>query len=1030
MSNGNETPNKNIDFKVDKKTFKEFVDKKVEDQGENFINKIKESEKNKDKTKLENYKEIFGEIWKETLKIIWESMRDNFHNIDSTNKQAPKLQTYIEAKKAFEEDMNTLGIVDVDMKEMLIDIQNFIDLKQINIQTDWTKIISSPKWLKETASDPKINIPDQWDPTKWVMDWIIAEIDKRMATIAKGKTEENTTRTTETLNKNRTPETAKSLFETTNNEKNFNATFDEIAKIIWEKIETYTNTTNIEQQNKVTNFVSLIKNYTNDQKINNISLQTANKDNAIYPEWTRIIRFDTIIQEKSVKDWEDIMVDKKVSKDIIFWSQDNMQAKKSEKFDITQVNLSLPNPLAQFDGKGNYRALEKYINAKPDEFIKTTNFKNIVDAILTYTNEKTETTDRYEDIHGLKNGYANVLTNYVVNHSTPLPTVISYLTIDKLNILGVDKGTRKDNYNKLFFSDPQNNILRPEVNTMVNAMTETEKKALLVQIGNIRNAIENKDKLSPTETLSKWLDSLIDAFGPMLFSVLKMFGFGKWSLLKMFPWAKDKINNIYKKEYDLSEKQIDSINTIIETDFENTPLRTDKLPSTKELQKGFKDKKNSYDTYITKIANNVKYVNISIFQNWLNTYNKDNKKEININDIVNIDTDATTKKQTITTIKDKGMFQSVMGSILASENTRWRVAAANQEIQVERKEKNIGTWFDEQGLEVGKDKESARYLISTQKDIARYLTASLFSNKDLSYVMTENELHNGKTTNTKTPNSEKEKKTPETPKETLTFIDKDKYFDKEWKLNDEWNKKAIHEVVDVAKSPKKLQIIRGTVGINIEQKTINNVLTYAEEWRDTRIATKKWDKIEEVTEKTPEIKIADTRKTIKTELNKEWTKTAKTNFEWPTYTLDDKNAYQTQIGKISNFFTSDYKRLISETNQTTFKSLIKDNTSEFKNMFTYMSLKQNDNKNTDENFKTDKLDLTAVKALTSNTDKTIDLTKQNFALKEATDTKTTITVTKNSTDVNNTAKEWSITLVTDDKGKLTVTREETPIKKA
>ncbi|MEI8008626.1 MAG: hypothetical protein WCI00_04380 [bacterium] len=121
--------------------------------------------------------------------------------------------------------------------------------------------------------------------------------------------------------------------------------------------------------------------------------------------------------------------------------------------------------------------------------------------------------------------------------------------------------------------------------------------------------------------------------------------------------------------------------------------------------------------------------------------------------------------------------------------------------------------------------------------------------------------------------------------------------------------------------------------------------------------------------------------------------------------MDDKNTYQTQIGKISNLFTSDYKRLISETNQTTFKSLIKDNTSEFKNMFTYMSLKQNDKKNTDENFKTDKLDLTAAKALTSNTDKTIDLTKQNFALKEATDTKTTITVTKNSTDVNNIAKE-------------------------
>ena len=183
---------------------------------------------------------------------------------------------------------------------------------------------------------------------------------------------------------------------------------------------------------------------------------------------------------------------------------------------------------------------------------------------------------------------------------------------------------------------------------MINAMAEPEKKALLLQIGNLKNAIENKDKLSPTETLSKWLDSLIDAFGPMLFSILKMFGFGKWSLMNMFPWAKDKINNIYKKEYNLSEDQIKWINTIIETDFAEVSLRKNKLPSSKELQKGFKDKNDSYDTYITKITDNVKYINVSVFQNWVNAYNKDNKKEININDILNIDTDTTTKKQTIT----------------------------------------------------------------------------------------------------------------------------------------------------------------------------------------------------------------------------------------------------------------------------------------------------------------------------------------------------------------------------------------------
>jgi hypothetical protein len=35
------------------------------------------------------------------------------------------------------------------------------------------------------------------------------------------------------------------------------------------------------------------------------------------------------------------------------------------------------------------------------------------------------------------------------------------------------------------------------------------------------------------------------------------------------------------------------------------------------------------------------------------------------------------------------------------------------------------------------------YMIQNNKDIARFLTASLYSNKDLSYVMTENELTNG-----------------------------------------------------------------------------------------------------------------------------------------------------------------------------------------------------------------------------------------------------------------------------------------------
>jgi hypothetical protein len=41
-----------------------------------------------------------------------------------------------------------------------------------------------------------------------------------------------------------------------------------------------------------------------------------------------------------------------------------MQKTKSEKFDITKVDLTTTAPLAQFDGKGNYKSFEKYLNEK------------------------------------------------------------------------------------------------------------------------------------------------------------------------------------------------------------------------------------------------------------------------------------------------------------------------------------------------------------------------------------------------------------------------------------------------------------------------------------------------------------------------------------------------------------------------------------------------------------------------------------------------------------------------------------------
>jgi hypothetical protein len=110
-----------------------------------------------------------------------------------------------------------------------------------------------------------------------------------------------------------------------------------------------------------------------------------------------------------------------------------MQSKKAEKFDISKVDMSIANPLTQFDGKGNYKSLEKYIKANPQKF--EDNIKNIIDSIFAYTNKTTDTTDKYEDVNDLKNGYANVITDYIVANQQFFDRYESYLTKTNMNIL-------------------------------------------------------------------------------------------------------------------------------------------------------------------------------------------------------------------------------------------------------------------------------------------------------------------------------------------------------------------------------------------------------------------------------------------------------------------------------------------------------------------------------------------------------------------------------------------------------------------
>lgn len=98
-------------------------------------------------------------------------MHDKFHSIDATNKKAPKLQTYIDAKAAFDADMKTLNI----HSTFLSSIQNFIDLKQISsTKPDWGDV----DHLKELKIEAESINKDSPDPEMGI---ILAEIDKRLA---------------------------------------------------------------------------------------------------------------------------------------------------------------------------------------------------------------------------------------------------------------------------------------------------------------------------------------------------------------------------------------------------------------------------------------------------------------------------------------------------------------------------------------------------------------------------------------------------------------------------------------------------------------------------------------------------------------------------------------------------------------------------------------------------------------------------------------------------------------------------------
>lgn len=427
-----------------------------------------------------------------------------------------------------------------------------------------------------------------------------------------------------------------------------------------------------------------------------------------------------------------------IKKEISFGTQDNLQQIRANIFNVnnSDPDLANDNPLTQFDGGGNYRAFEKYINTETWGKEFADNFKHVVDAILTYkkpTNQ--DNADYLENENDLKNGYANVLTNYVLSVHPRLSKIyISYLTPGNLNILGTDKKTRLANLAKLGKST-----------AFINSLTEDEKKT----ISDIR--------VSASEAKKTTLQDAINNMSNLIVGLMSMLGFGKWTLKKRFPNMKEKIDGIYQKEFKLDPKEIECIQKMkwdgsfkiwdekrkkVVTKEDGTKEYRYIVPKADEIKESMSEWEISSEL-ATKYKDYLSFIDPKILEKGIILYNekagKDGKDKITQSNFV------MTKNGKLE-INVKGIqnnpddFKNIIKALLDSDETWKTIATANANIRETTtvKGKDNAVQMSEYFEDISDRNLS---IIKSEQDIAAYFGAYLFAgSKSLAYTVTENKL--------------------------------------------------------------------------------------------------------------------------------------------------------------------------------------------------------------------------------------------------------------------------------------------------
>jgi hypothetical protein len=435
----------------------------------------------------------------------------------------------------------------------------------------------------------------------------------------------------------------------------------------------------------------------------------------------------------------------------------------------------------------------------------------------------------------------------------------------------------------------------------------------------------NKPKNWRKEAINDSVSVLFEKFGKQIVSILERFG-GKWCVAKFFKSIgledfynknfqeiQDKIDAAYKDKFDLKKEKVDAINNnIVKDSFTETKIpAVDKeniLVTTGRYIDNFKNTKNWNKTNQELFTENIKSDNgkyIGMLDpklvNYLVTkkfsradWLKDDGKALTASDFVVKGKDG--ELQINENLKsDWGNQDKLIARLFADKATWETIKNANIKINWV----NVAKKWEKPELSRSDLDQSERtqYSIQSEKDIAKYLAAYAFAgSKDLDYVVSESGLSNGKVDVNNTPQERK-----------LTLKDATDFDDNG--LTEKSKNKKIHELIDVTKSPEKLQIVRGATIITIEQKQIGSGLTYSADGGKTRFSILKWDKVQEVPkEKKEVVKITDGKIyniTKDTSLRKEWTtenKTSLTTNDKVTEVLEDG---KTVIKKGSDLWITD-----------------------------------------------------------------------------------------------------------------------------